>query len=183
VPNRQRWADPSSYKPEWGERAKLAALLVPDAAAVLEIGVGTGVFRDLVKGRTEYVGADLQPLDTTLITLDLDRDPLPSRHFDYAVLLGVFDYLDRPQAAAKKLCDAADHVIVSYCCRRTELPLQTILECRARRGWVNSFNLAEFSELFCQHGHDLILSTLFNEAEDFEQYLMTFRRSDVVTGP
>jgi len=50
APDRQRWGNPLSYKPEWSERAKYAASLVPDNVSVLEIGVGSGVFRELVKG-------------------------------------------------------------------------------------------------------------------------------------
>jgi hypothetical protein len=88
APDRQRWGNPLSYKPEWSGRAKYAASLVPDNVSVLEIGVGTGVFRELVKDRTTFVGSDLQPLDTASIALDLDRDPLPDARFDYAVLLG-----------------------------------------------------------------------------------------------
>ena len=71
-PDRDRWGSPSSYRPEWGERSRIAASLVEDNTSVLEIGVGLGVFRDLVSARTTYVGADLEPLETRTIRLDLD---------------------------------------------------------------------------------------------------------------
>src|SRR5271154_7093513 len=93
VADRKRWGDPSSYKLEWRRRATLAASLLPDHVTVLEIGVGTGVLRDLVHSRTVYVGADLQPLDTATTALNIDCDPLPDKRFDYADLLGVFEYL------------------------------------------------------------------------------------------
>jgi hypothetical protein len=67
-----------------------------------------GVFRDLVSARTAYVGADLEPLDPATIPLDIDRDELPERTFDYAVLLGVITYLHRPREAARKICGVAD---------------------------------------------------------------------------
>jgi hypothetical protein len=181
VPDRQRWGNPLSYKPEWGERAKYAASLVPDNVSVLEIGVGTGVFRELVKGRTTFVGSDLQPLDPVSIALDLDRDPLPDKHFDYAVLLGVFAYLHQPATAAEKICNTADHVIASYCCRRANLEPRAVLESRCRRGWVNSFDRAEFIQLFSRHGHELLSSMLLNATDEFEEFLMEFRRSDMAT--
>ena len=78
-PDRRRWSDPSSYNPEWGERARYAALLVPDHVTVLEIGAGTGLFREFVKGRTTYVGADLQPLDAELVALNLDSRSVARR--------------------------------------------------------------------------------------------------------
>ena len=177
APDRQRWGNPLSYRPEWSERSRLAASLVPDNASVLEIGVGTGAFREFVKARTAYLGADLQPLDAATIELDLDLDPLPPGRFDYAVLLGVFGYLHRPQAAAEKVCRAAHHVIVSYCCRRKELPVAAVLESRQRRGWVNNFDQAEFIALFARHGHELAESTLLLRTEEFEEFLMTFRRA------
>src|SRR6266478_4772439 len=158
TPDRLRWGNPLSYKPEWGERAKCAASLVPDNVSVLEIGVGTGVFRELVKGRTAFVGSDLQPLDAASIALDLDRDPLPDTHFDYAVLLGVFEYLRQPEADAEKICNTADHVIASYCCSR-----------------------AEFIQLFSRHGHKLFSSMLLKATDEIEEFLMEFRRSDMAT--
>jgi hypothetical protein len=179
APDRQRWGDPLSYKSEWGERARLAASLVPDNVAILEIGVGTGVLRDLVKDRTAYMGADLQPLDKASITLDLDGDPLPDRRFDYVVLLGVFAYLHRPEAAVKKICDVADHILASYCCRRIGIEPQAAFESGARRGWINYFTHAEFVDLFARHGHQLNSSMPLNATEEFEQFIMEFRRSDL----
>ena len=134
---------------------------------------------ELVKGRTAYVGADLRPLETETIALDLDDDPLPDKHFDYAVLLGVFGYLHQPEAAAKKLCGAADRIIVSYCCRRTELEPQAVFESRRRRGWINSFDQTEFIKMFSRHGHELTSSVLFSTTDEFEQFVMEFRRSDL----
>ena len=181
TPDRQRWGNPLSYKRQWSERAKYAASLVPDNVSVLEIGVGTGAFRDLVKGRTMFVGSDLQPLDTASIALDLDRNPLPDTRFDYAVLLGVFEYLHQPEPAAKKICNSADHVIGSYCCRPADLEPQAVLESRRRRGWVNGFDRTEFIQLFSRHGHNLFSSMLLNATDELEEFLMEFRRSDMVT--
>jgi hypothetical protein len=179
APDRQRWGNPLSYKPEWSERAKYAASLVPDNVSVLEIGVGNGVFRELVKGRTTFVGGDLQPLDAESIALDLDRDPLPDARFDYAVLLGVFGYLHQPASAAEKICNSADRVIVSYCCRRADLASEAVLESRRRRGWVNSFDRTEFIQLFSGHGHELYSSMILNATDELEELLMEFRRSDM----
>lgn len=174
---RRRWGDPASYKLAWNRRSQLAAELVPDGVSLLEIGVGTGVFRGLVSRRTKYVGADLQPLDETTIALDLDCDPLPHGRFDYAVLLGVFTYLHQPEAVAQKLCAAAAHVIVSYCCRRPELSLESVVESRRARGWVNHFTKRELVEIFSRHGHEPATAVLYNATDELEEFVMIFRRS------
>ncbi len=176
-PDRRRWGDPASYKRAWDERARIAASLIETNASVLEIGVGLGVFRDLVKGRTAYVGADLQPLDAATLAIDLDRDPLPQQPFDCAVLLGVFGYLHQPEGAAKKICDAASRVIVSYCCRRAALPAHAVRENRRSHGWLNDFTEAEFVAMFARHGHELASSRLLKAVDEFEEFLMEFRRS------
>ena len=134
IPDRVRWADPSSYKHEWSARARIAASLLPGGISILEIGTGTGVFRTLVKKRIDYLGADLQPLDAETIALDLDSDSLPDRHFDCVVLLGVFEYLHHPAAAVRKICEAADQVVVSYCCRRQDQEPRAVLNSRRRHG-------------------------------------------------
>jgi hypothetical protein len=181
APDRQRWGNPESYKAEWSERARYAASLVSDNVSVLEIGVGTGVFGELVKGTTTFVGSDLQLLDTASTALDLDRDPLPGARFDYAVLLGVFGRLHQPELAAEKICNSADRVIVSYCCRRADLEPQAVIESRRRHGWVNSFDRTEFIRLFSRRGHELFSSVLLRATDEIEEFLMEFRRLDIAT--
>ncbi|HEV7913359.1 MAG TPA: methyltransferase domain-containing protein [Albitalea sp.] len=178
APDRQRWGNPNSYKPGWARRAELAATLVRDGARVLEVGVGTGAFRDLVRDRTEYMGVDLEPLDDATLALDLDRDPLPALTFDCAVLLGVFGYLHQPESSARKLCDAANCVIVSYCCRRTDVEQDVALKARIGRGWANHYDRAQLVELFCRQGHRLVMTTPLNTTDDFEQCIMTFQRQE-----
>ena len=177
MPDRARWGDPASYREAWGERSRRAAALVEDGASVLEIGVGRGVFRDLVGARTSYVGADLEPLDPATIPLDLERDALPAGTFDYAVLLGVFGYLHRPAAAAEKICRAARRIVVSYCCRRADLTVDEVRESRRARGWLNDFTQAEFVGLFAPHGFALASSMPLAATESFEEFLMELRRS------
>jgi hypothetical protein len=174
APDRARWAAPSSYKPYWGHRAALAASLVPDGARTLELGVGVGEFRRLVEPRCPYVGADLAPLSADVVALDLDQDPLPEGPFDVAVALGVFEYLHRPGEAARKMCEAAARIIVSYCAVRPDVPRGQIDAARAARSWVNAFTESEFAALFERHGSRLVSRTVFNSLEDFEQPVLVF---------
>src|SRR5262249_16776522 len=154
------------YKPDWSDRARLAAPLIPDGAKVLEIGVGTGNLKKLIQHRCVYVGADLEPLDTDTRSLDLDSEPLPHERYDCIVALGVFEYLHRSEDAVAKVLSSYGHIFISYCCTRDGFP--SVAEIRGRRGWVNHFSEAEFTRMFALRGLDLVSRTAYNAAEDFE---------------
>jgi hypothetical protein len=174
APDRCRWGDPSSYNPAWDHRARLAAPLIPDSARVLEIGVGVGVLRQLLRPRCDYVGADLEPLDPETTRLNLDCDPLPHERYDSIIALGVFEYLHCPIEVVAKIAAAADHIVLSYSCARARKAGGTaVLE---RHGWVNHFTEDEFVRLFAEHGLVLASRTPVNAAAEFEQVLFEFRR-------
>jgi len=175
APDRLRWGNPSSYKPERDDRAQVAARLMPEGAYLLEIGVGTGVLRELLRHRCTYVGADLEPLDAETRVLDLDSDPLPHDRYDSIIALGVFEYLHRLREAAEKLSAAAGQVVLSYCCARTGSPRGAgVWE---QRGWVNHFTEAELVGLFSEVGLIVASRTPLNATDDFEQVVFEFRRA------
>jgi hypothetical protein len=172
--DRERWGDPLSYKDHWSKRAEQAATLIPNDVSVLEIGAGTGSFRQLIGHRTRYQGMDLQPLHPSILPLDLDNDPLPDHAFDFVVILGVFEYLHHSDAAATKICAAAGQIVISYCCKRDGVIDESFLKARHDRGWVNSFTLMEFANLFMAHGFQLTRKIVLNAPPDFEEYLLLF---------
>ena len=174
APDRERWGNPASYKTDWSERARLAAPLIPQGARVLEIGAGTGSLKKLIHDRCEYVGADLQPLDSETRALDLDSDPLPDERYDCIVALGVFEYLHRPHDVLAKIAAATRHVVVSYCCALPTAP--DVAEVRTQRGWVNHFSEAEFMAIFALQRFHLVSRTAVNAADDFEQSVFEFKR-------
>ena len=174
--DRQRWGELASYKSHWGGRARLAAELIPSGVTVLEIGVGTGTFRDLVAGRTDFIGADLEPLDSRSVRLDLDLDSLPVNKVDYAVLLGVFTYLRHPHLAAAKICSIAGHLVVSYCCKNAAAPIDQSRNPRRQRGWLNDFTKAEFVGMISALGLSLVSETLLHADDEIEELLMVFQK-------
>jgi hypothetical protein len=175
VPDRRRWGDPSSYKPDWSSRARLAAPLIPDGARVLEIGVGTSNLRDLIRHRCSYTGADLEPLDADTIPLDIGEDPLPQGQYDCIVALGVFEYLYKLPIAAAKIAAATDRIVLSYCCAREGAA--NIASARNGRGWVNDLSEVEFTQVFASLGFGIASRTPFNTADDFEQIIFEFQRA------
>lgn len=168
APDRERWRNPSSYKPEWGDRAQLASSLVADGTSIFEIGVGDGTFRSLVKRRCRYEGADLAPLDDSVLTLDIERDPLPARTYDYIVALGVIEYLYSAPSAIAKMCAAGKNILVSYCCRHPgQLGVYTTQ--RRQRGWFNDYSEAELDAIFLEQGFRPIKREVLRSAIEFEQ--------------
>lgn len=175
--DRERWGNRQSYKPAWDERSRLAAALVPDGARVLEVGAGTGILRQLISQRTDYVGFDLEPLDPSLMPLDLDAEPLPAAGYDYAVALGVFCYLHHPEEAARKLCVAARRVIASYCCVKPHPQPERVLQARVERGWLNHFDKPQFLGLFTCHGHRVESCTSLTDTDELEEFLLVFEHA------
>lgn len=176
-PDRQRWARPESYRPDWAERARLAAEIIPDGASVFEIGVGAGWFRDHIKSRCNYLGADLEPLDPATLRLNLDSDSLPPGPFDFVVCLGVLEYLHYSEQAVGRMCRSGRSILCTYCFPRTPTHVFDAQTNRAKRGWVNCLSRTEIAELFGNAGFNSIRELPYNSADDFEQILMHVTRT------
>lgn len=170
--DRVRWRNPSSYKPEWKERAAKAATLVPNGAFVLEVGCGVGALRRLLEQRCRYVGADLEPLDESTYGVDLDKDPLPHRRYDCIVMLGVLEYLYRPLDVLVKLTQAADLLVLSYCCATGA----GVASARSARGWCNAFSEAELVQFLESLDYEMSQRQSFQVEADFEQVIFGFAR-------
>jgi hypothetical protein len=140
---------------------------------VLEIGTGTGTFRQLVAERCRYTGADLQPLDGTTLALDIESDPVPPGPWDAIVLLGVLEYLYDPLAALTKIRAVPRKVVMSYC---LPLPADQPQETRHARGWVNALSESEIAGAMGAAGFTLSACEEINAADDFRQRLFVFER-------
>lgn len=173
APDRERWGNPRSYKPEWADRAKLASSLIRDGKSIFEIGVGDGTFGRLVKHRCPYEGADLAPLDVAVLPLDIERDPLPARTYDYVVALGVIEYLSVASLAIGKMCAAGRNVLISYCCRYPD-QVEAFTMQRRQRGWVNDFSEPELDALFVTRGFRPIERKVFQTTIEFEQTILIY---------
>lgn len=174
--NRERWGNPGSYQRAWRERALIAAAMVPDNVSVVEVGVGTGSFRDLVDARCQYHGFDLAPLDERTAPLDLDSEAIGHPGADYVVALGVLEYLSNVDVAITRICAVGQRAIVSYCYPRAGLDSQEIMRNRRGRGWVNDLSRAELLSAFKLSAFRLSLEHPYNEAVDFEQAVLLLER-------
>ena len=172
APDRQRWGAPSSYKAHWAARGALAAKHIPDGGGILEIGAGTGQFRDLVAARCRYTGADLQPLDDRTLSFDIERDPIPSGPWDVIVLLGVIEYLYDPVAALGKVCASTQSIVFSYCVPRELGPQPG----RRMRGWTNALSERELTDAMSAAGFSRKAREDLNSGDEFDERIFIFGR-------
>jgi len=160
----------SNHKPDWASRGTLAARHIRDGVRVLEIGTGTGTFRELVADRCHYTGADLQPLDEKTLAFDIENDPIPPGPWDVIVLLGVLEYLYDPLSAQRKVGAAARNIVFSYC-----IPLGADPQPHRRaRCWTNALSEQDLTNATAAAGLLLRFREDFNAADDFEQKVFCF---------
>ena len=174
TPDAQRWGQPQAYDARWSSRSDLAARFIEPSARVLEIGAGAGFLRAALPEGVAYTGADLNPLEPDYLRLDLDADPMPDGAFDYVVLLGVLEYLHRPEEAFAKCLQYADTVILSYC-----FPIDgadATLRWRRKLGWVNDFSERDLYAIAAGNGHYLVDWQLYEQQEFMYQVVMRFSR-------
>jgi hypothetical protein len=172
APDRQKWGAASSYRPEGAERAALAATFIADGDRILELGTGAGAFRDLVVGRCEWFGTDLQPVLPEVQALNLECDQLPPGNWDVIVMLGVLEYIHRSTEVLTKIFHSCSKLVMTYCLSRSG----DFGEVRSSRGWVNDISIDEIKSCATQGGFTLDHVVPFNSADDFEQNVLVFSR-------
>jgi len=174
APDRQKWGAAGSYRPEWADRARLAAEFITEGERVLEIGAGMGAFEAIVAHRCDYTGADLQPVHDRYLALNLESDPLAPGPWDAVVMLGVLEYIYEPKAALRKAFATTNKLVLSYCFATTPAADAA----RQERGWVCSLSEDELISQAEMNGFRLVTAVQFNSAEDFEQKIEVFARND-----
>jgi hypothetical protein len=95
----ERWSDTSRLSIEWDQRAKEVSEWIPAGVRLIDIGCGQMAVEKVVKD-CNYIPVDIVRRDHRTTVVDLNVEPLPPSLLmktDYAVLLGVLEYLKRPQ--------------------------------------------------------------------------------------
>jgi hypothetical protein len=153
------WSDPSNLNPDWNERTRLLAGLVPAEARVIEFGAGRRELERHLPPGSSYVPSDLVDRGAGTVVLDLnDPDKPDLRHLDadVAVFGGTLEYVRDLRALVDWLAShVCDRCVCSYAAARSRRGTlararESIL--RARDGWVNSYSERELLELFGNSG-------------------------------
>ncbi len=147
----ERWSDPAQLESLWEARSALAADLVPAGARVLELGCGAMTLERHLPFGCAYQPCDVVARDERTIVVDLNADGIPEAAVaacDLVVMLGVWEYLFKPDEVFTALARAGRPVLCSYCPEELTAHLD-----RRALGWVNDFSLAAFLELARQSGY------------------------------
>ena len=152
----KRWADLRNHNPEWDNRTKVIAGLIPPRSRVIEFGAGRLQLRKYLDPSCSYFPSDLISRSPDTIVCDLNARPLPDLgklRLDVAVLGGVLEYVRDLPPLIQWLSSQVSTCIVSYeCAASAPKSLRRIFESatRARNGWLNAYTEEELKALF--HG-------------------------------
>lgn len=147
----ERWANPAQLEAAWAPRALIAADFILAGSRVLDIGCGEMVLERYLPFGCSYVPCDVLRRDDRTIVTDLNAGSFPEETAaaaDVVVMLGVWEYLFRPEETFAALAKSGKPVVCSYCTRERTTHLD-----RRALGWVNDFSLEEFIALARQNGY------------------------------
>jgi hypothetical protein len=168
VGSREYWQDPSSYAQDWELRSVQAARFVEPGVSVLDIGCGPRMaLRQHLPRSCVYIPADLFTWTSEVRHVDIDADSFPGGEFGCAILLGVIEYLKRPDLVFRFAKAHARSMIVSYCHPRTAANL---LE-RDKVGWVNAFSMEALASLAARENLHISHSEMFRELASTRQMI------------
>jgi hypothetical protein len=167
IGSREYWRDPKSYPQDWESRAVQAARFVPTDSIVLDLGCGPHMaLRRHLPINCPYVPADLYPWNPEVCHVDIDANIFPTGTFGCVVLLGVIEYLTRPQLAFRFAQGCALTMIISYC-----HPLTGDREPRRQAGWINAYSQEELGGLVSEYGWRIAHSQTFHRSVQTHQMI------------
>jgi hypothetical protein len=146
-----RWSDPAQLEPAWEARALAAGDIVAAGTRVLDIGCGAMKLERYLPFGCSYVPMDIVRRDERTIVADLNAGCIPDSALadcDLIVMLGVWEYLYRPDEMFAACARAGRAILCSYCDTASTAHLD-----RRALGWVNDFTQDEFVELARRYGY------------------------------
>lgn len=142
----------------WLDRARKCGDLIAHVARqlssrvkVADLGCGDMKLRSVLLEQGtpfDYCAFDLLPQSPDVKQLDLEHDDIPSQ-YDVVVLLGVIEYLRRPEHVLGRLTRCTPWLVVSHVVRDAhEYSASEVLA----RGWMNHLTTSEFDALLKNAG-------------------------------
>ncbi len=177
-----RWMDATNFCPEWIERSRIIAGLIPKGSRVIEFGAGLSQLPSVLDPSCAYAASDLIGRSNDTLILDLENRPLPALandRFDVAVFAGVLEYLSDVPGVISWVSQYVSTCIASYECVPSDGQVCVRLKRtwnRASLGWVNAYTEEELKTIFARAGFHCGTHTLWN-AKDGSEPIFIFRRA------
>lgn len=149
--NRARWSNPESLSPQWADRARFAARLVPERLRILDLGCG-GMDIERFASPLRYVPIDIVARDARTHVIDLNETPPPPALFadiDLITLLGVLEYLDDAEKLFDAITSTQIPLLFSYCSAERHSNCD-----RRASDWVNDFTTEQILQLLEARGYE-----------------------------
>jgi hypothetical protein len=169
------------FPSQWEFRLRHISARIPAAAAVFEFGAGPVGLRPYLHPSCTLTSSDLVPRNPGMMTLDLNRRPLPALlgiRTEIAVLAGVLEYVSDVGSVAAWLAKHFVTCIATYETAQSARGLNRMREVigRTHAGWVNHFSEREFIDLFCNAGFTLLEQTIWGGVDP--ETVFVFRKAD-----
>lgn len=168
---RDRWTQPQSFQPDWGERAAIAASFISPGSPVIDLGCGQMQLRDHLPPGCSYYPADMKKWTDEVYEIDLDAGLFPPGSYDCAALLGVIEYLRRPENALVWARQNCHRLVTRYV---HPSPLATP-EQRSKNGWVNHFSEDQFAFLLEASGWHIEAQQVWREGRKSKHVVYSCR--------
>jgi hypothetical protein len=174
IGSRDYWRDRQSYPDDWQARSAQAARFISPGAVVLDIGCGPHMaLRHYVPAGCSYIPADIYQWAPEVRPVDVDANVFPEGMFDCVVLLGVLEFLTKPELAFAFARNCATAMVVSYC-----HPATSDLESRQVNGWINAFSMEDFRKLAAESRWQVARSEQFRVQPRTHQMIYQLLRDD-----
>lgn len=173
-----RWSDPTQLEPAWDARAAVAANLIPAGTRVLDIGCGAMALERYLPYACTYQPSDIVARDARTVVADLNAGGPPLEavgRADLIVMLGVWEYIYKPEALFAAFAATGKPILCSYC----DATLTPDAARRRSLGWVNDFKLPELLALARASGY---FPTVVKQI-DALQFLIRFDRGPLPPRP
>jgi hypothetical protein len=182
--DRPRWTNTEELLPEWDERTRILARLLPINSRVIEFGAGRRQLELYLPAGCTYIASDLVDRGKHTLVCDLNEEPRPDLSrlgVDTAVFGGVLEYIQNLESLVRWVARDVDRCLVSYECAQTKrLDRRRLNEsfARAKVGWVNTFHEDELVLLFEREGF-LLARRDFWRTKDWCEPIFLFERKAV----
>lgn len=144
-----RWRANMHVAPPWDDRNTYIASLVPDGAAVLDVGAGAQSLRAHLPPSCRYQPCDVVAKTPDTWEIDFNRGiyPTVSDRFDVGVLSGVLEYARDPEPLLRWLALHCRTLIASY------VPADSGTRSeREYHGWLSHLTRSQMEDLFAAAG-------------------------------